>query len=239
MLLAVSDGRSEDAADLLIRLGQRGPAFDAAEFRRRVVQLLSARHDRQPNQFNIGRLVLELARVAAGNGLFVPGELTMLGKTLLQLDEIGEVLDPQFDPNQAIRRNVGELMSQRMLRDATQGSLFGSLLEAKGFVSSLPARLGHILDAVADGELEIKVRSVDAKMVVEGIEKVANRIAAGIVLAALIIGAALLMRVETSFRLFGYPGLAMIFFLAAGAGGFWLVISTFIHDQKSRRGTSR
>ncbi|MEP7083587.1 MAG: hypothetical protein ABI854_02530 [Betaproteobacteria bacterium] len=54
-------------------------------------------------------------------------------------------------------------------------------------------------------------------------------------MAALIIGAALLMRVDTDFRLFGYPGLAMVFFLAAGAGGFWLVISTFIHDQKSRK----
>jgi ABC-type polysaccharide/polyol phosphate export permease len=72
-------------------------------------------------------------------------------------------------------------------------------------------------------------------MVVEGIEKIANRIAAGIVLAALIVGAALLMRVETTWRILGYPGLAMLFFLAAGAGGFWLVISTFIKDSKTAK----
>src|SRR5262249_34835150 len=41
----------------------------------------------------------------------------------------------------------------------------------------------------------------------------------GLVLAALIVGAALLMRVPTNFQLFGYPGLAMICFLAAAAGG--------------------
>jgi hypothetical protein len=58
----------------------------------------------------------------------------------------------------------------------------------------------------------------------EGLEKIANRITAGIVLAALILGAALLMRVETSFRIVGYPGLAMLFFLAAVAGGVWLVV---------------
>ena len=32
----------------------------------------------------------------------------------------------------------------------------------------------------------------------------------------------MIMRVETSFRLFGYPGLAMILFLIAGTGGLWL-----------------
>ena len=86
---------------------------------------------------------------------------------------------------------------------------------------------------------ELRVKWSDAKMIVEGIEKVANRIAAGIVLAALIIGAALLMRVETTFRIFGYPGIAMLFFLAAFAGGFWLVVSTFIRDHKARRKTRR
>ena len=47
------------------------------------------------------------------------------------------------------------------------------------------------------------------------------------------------MRVETSFRMFGYPGLAMLCFLAAAAGGFWLVISIFIQDQKDRKKTKR
>ena len=40
---------------------------------------------------------------------------------------------------------------------------------------------------------------------------------------------------ETSFRILGYPGLAMLCFLAAAAGGFWLVISIFIHDHQRRK----
>ena len=45
----------------------------------------------------------------------------------------------------------------------------------------------------------------------EGLQKIANRITLGLLLAALIIGAAMLMRVETTFRILGYPGLAMLF----------------------------
>jgi predicted unusual protein kinase regulating ubiquinone biosynthesis (AarF/ABC1/UbiB family) len=235
LLLAISEGKSEHAAEMMIRIGQRASNWNAAEFRRKLIQLLALRQDQQLSRINVGRSVLQLALIAAENGLFVPSELTLLGKTLLQLDEIGKVLDPHFDPNEAIRRDVAALMSQRMLRDATQGSALGSALELKGFLSTLPSRLDRTLDAVNNGELEVRVKSVDAQMVVEGIEKIANRIAAGIVLAALIVGAALLMRVETTWRILGYPGLAMLFFLAAGAGGFWLVISTFIKDSKTAK----
>ena len=89
------------------------------------------------------------------------------------------------------------------------------------------------MDSVANAEFEVKVKATDAKMVVDGIRKIANRITAGIVLAALIIGAALLTQVPTTFRLFGYPGLAMICFLAAMTGGFWLLLSIFLQDRES------
>jgi len=54
------------------------------------------------------------------------------------------------------------------------------------------------------------------------------------VLAALIIGAALLMDIQTSFTLFGYPGLAIIFFLLAATGGLVLVFNIFLHDRRMR-----
>ena len=91
------------------------------------------------------------------------------------------------------------------------------------------------MDAIANQELEVKVKSMDAKIVVEGVEKIANRITAGILLAALIMGASLLMQVQTRFRIFDYPGLAILCFLAAATGAFWLVVSILIQDQKGRK----
>jgi ubiquinone biosynthesis protein len=69
----------------------------------------------------------------------------------------------------------------------------------------------------------------------EGMQKVANRIALGLVLAALIVGAALLMDVQTSFQIFGYPGLAILLFLAAAAGGLALAIVILANDIKAKR----
>ena len=70
---------------------------------------------------------------------------------------------------------------------------------------------------------------------IEGLHKIANRVALGLILAALIVGAALLMQVPTSFRILGYPGLAILFFLAAAAGGLALVISILMTDRAKPR----
>jgi len=51
----------------------------------------------------------------------------------------------------------------------------------------------------------------------------------------LIIGAALLMQVETSFRIFGYPGFAMLCFLGVGGGGLFLIIRILMHDRPSKK----
>ena len=123
---------------------------------------------------------------------------------------MGRILDPNFDPNAAIRRNAGEIISSRMGREISQGSVENTLLELKDFTVHLPARLNRIMDALASAELEVKVKATDAKMVVDGIEKVANRVTKGILLASVIIGAALMMRRDTQWNLFGYPGFAML-----------------------------
>ena len=81
-------------------------------------------------------------------------------------------------------------------------------------------------------DFELTVNSPETEQLLAGMRKIANRISAGIVLAALIVGAALLMRVETDFRVLGYPGLAMLCFAGAGAGGVWLVVATFLSDAR-------
>jgi len=234
ILLAIGEGNGETVAEIAIRMGEKLEEFAAPEFRRRITQLVALRRDQGLEQLNVGRSLLEVSGIAQENGLIVPSELVLLGKTMLQLDEIGRILDPTFDTNASIRHNVAALMVRQMRKDLTQGSIYGALLEMKDFTVGLPSRLNRIMDAVTNSELEVRVRSTDAKTFLDGMQKIANRITMGIVLAGLIVGASLLAHVVTPFRLFGYPGLAMLCFIAAAAGGFWLVIRIFVSDYRSR-----
>jgi hypothetical protein len=130
-------------------------------------------------------------------------------------------------------------MNERMKSSLTEAKLFSSLLEVKEFVGSLPSRLNRILDAIGRAELNVKVKPTETHFIMESFQKVANRITTGLILAALIVGAALLMQVQTPFSLFGYPGLAMLCFIAAGGGGFWLVLCILWNDHKSKRRSRR
>lgn len=239
LLVAISDGNGDEAAEVVARISERTEDAAPAEFRRQVTRLVAAKRDQGLEQMNVGRSLFEVSNRARATGLLVPSELTLLGKTLLQLDEIGRILDPRFNPTAAIRRHTTELMSRRMRKDLTRGNFFSSLLETKGFIQALPSRVNRILDAVSNSELEIKVKAVDAKVMLDGMQKIANRITAGLVLAALIVGASLLMRVQTRFQLFGYPGLAILCFIAAASGAFWLVINIFVQDYKSEKKVPR
>jgi predicted unusual protein kinase regulating ubiquinone biosynthesis (AarF/ABC1/UbiB family) len=155
----------------------------------------------------------------------------MIAKALLNLDRIVFTLDPTFDPNAVIRERASEILHRNIIKSMSPGNLLTGVAEVKEFAEKLPNRVNRILDAIGNNELELKVDAIDEKIVLEGLQKVANRITLGLVVAALIVGAAMLMRVETSFRIFGYPGLAMIFFLLAAAAGLILVFNILFYDE--------
>jgi predicted unusual protein kinase regulating ubiquinone biosynthesis (AarF/ABC1/UbiB family) len=239
LLLAVSDNRADDAAKSLLQVGEFRDDADLTGFERGVADIIAQHRQVTARQPQVGRAVLMLLRVAAQNGVRLPPELAMIGKTLLNLDEIGRRLAPQFDPNEAIRRHAAEITEQQMARDFSLNTLFSTAVDLKNFVQHLPSRINRILDLLADNAFQVKVDAIDEARLMEGMQKVANRISLGLVLAALIVGAALMMDIPTTFTLFGYPGLAILLFLAAAAGGVALAVKILVSDITAKRKPSR
>jgi ubiquinone biosynthesis protein len=235
LMLAIADGRGDDAATLAIALGEKRDDFDEPAMRRSVVEMVSRYRQSPIGELNVGRVMLEMARSGGRNGLKLSPDLALLGKTFLHLDEIGRVLDAEFDVNASVRRHATMLMQRRMWKSATPSNLFAAALEVRDFAERLPGRVNRILDALACNDLRLKIEVIDHGSIIDGFQKVANRIALGLVLAALIVGAAMLMRVPTTFTILGYPGVAMLLFLAAAAGGFWMAWTILAGDVRRTR----
>jgi len=231
LLLAISEGRGEEASEVAVTLGEKLPEFNEAGFRRAISALVGRIGHQSIADFQIGRVFLELSSLINDNAMRAPAELTMLGKTLLHLDEVARVLDPALDVNDCVRRNGVDLMSRRMKKMASSGSLIAAVLEGKEFAAKLPGRVNRVLDALAASELKMKVELIDDGAIIDGLQKVANRITLGLILAAMIVSAAMVMRVDTTFRILGYPGFAMILFLLAGAGATYLAVQIVRHDR--------
>jgi predicted unusual protein kinase regulating ubiquinone biosynthesis (AarF/ABC1/UbiB family) len=234
LLLAISEGHGEQAAEIAIKMGEAKPGFQRGDYVRRVTELIAENTTSNLIRLNAGQVVLEITRISADCWFRQAPEFTMIAKTLLNLDRVVYTLDPSFDPNAVIRERGSEILQRNIVTSMAPNNLLSGVVDIKEFVEKLPARVNKILDAAGNNELEFKVDAIDEKVLLDGFQKVANRITLGLVVASLIVGAAMLMRVETSFRIFGYPGLAMIFFLLAAAAGLLLVISILFYDEKPK-----
>ena len=232
LLLAISEVRGEEAAEIAIKMGEPKTGFNRTEYIRRVSELVAENTDASLTRLNAGQVTLEITKISADCWFRLPPEFTMIAKALLNLDRVVFTLEPTFDPNAIIRERASEILQRNIMRSIAPSNLLSGVVDIKEFVEKLPVRVNKILDAVGNNELQIKVDAIDEKVLLDGFQKVANRITLGLVVAALIVGAAMLMRVDTSFRIFGYPGLAMILFLIAAGAGLLLVGSILFYDEK-------
>jgi ubiquinone biosynthesis protein len=235
LMLAISEGRGETAAEAAIKMGEAKEGFDRESFKRRITDLVAGHGDAVLSKHDAGKVTLEIARISADCWFRLPPEFTMIAKALLNLDRVVYTVDPNFNPNLIIRERANELLQQNILKTIAPTNLLAGVVDLKEFAEKFPNRVNRILDAVGNNELRFKVDAIDEKVVLEGLQKVANRITLGLIVAALIVGAAMLMRVETSFRIFGYPGFAMIFFLVAAAAGLGLAFTIVFYDEKRRK----
>jgi ubiquinone biosynthesis protein len=239
LLLAISEGKGDDAADITIKMGEAKTGFDEKMFRHAVSDLVLENQNAQLENLDSGRVVLRIQQIAGESNFRLPSEFTMIAKTLLNLDQVVHTLDPKFDPNFAIRAYADVIMERRFKKSLSAGNLYGTVLELKEFVDKLPGRVNQLVDTLTTNGIRIDADVVDEHALLSSLHKIANRITVGLLLASLIVGAALMMRVETDWRILGYPAIAIVFFLLAAIGAVVLVFNIMFFDEKDKGETDK
>lgn len=229
LLLAISDGDGEEAALILAEMGHPNDGFDPAAFRDDIAHLVSEAVASGPDM-EAGTVLVEMSRLSGVHGLRPPAEMSMIGKALLNLDQATVHLDPDFSPAQAVQDNVSDIFASSL--KTSPGGLLAAAIEAKEFTAQLPKRANRIMDALARGEFHVDVRAIDEERLHTVLQRVANRLVLGLIIAATIIGAAMTMNVSTATTLFGYPAISIVFFVLAVIGGAALALRIVLTDRK-------
>ncbi len=232
LLTAIADGRSAEASSAAQSIGSPRENYDPERCTEEITRIIEDRKNVRVKDLQVGSLVMEVTQICGQNGLRIPDAMFMLGKMLLNLDMIGKILDPDFDPDASLRRHTGAIAQHRIRDQFSLGGILSFLTEVKEMVAETPGRFNSFVKDLAQNQVEFKVNAIDESKLLKGFHRVANRITVGLILSALIIGAAMMMNIESRFTLFGYPGLAIIFFLAAALGGLILVFNILIKDSK-------
>lgn len=236
LLVGMSKKDGDAITDALLEMGDYERSETNLEnFRKNINRLVLETTTTTADEMAIGRIVLQMNKIAADDGIKLAVELNILGKILLNLDQIVAVLTPQYDLQLAIKRFMEKMVNKKMKQELKPENLYGFLLENKKLVENLPGRLNKITEKLAANEFEIKIHALDEKRFSEGFQKVANRITSGLIIASMIIGAALLMRIPSSYSVFGYGILPFIFFLVAIGLGLYLVYDIMFKDENFKK----
>ena len=235
LLFAAVDGRGEEVAGEAIAMSTQLEDFDEARYVREVGQMVSRYAATSGGQSQSeGRLVLELTMLGSHCGLRTPPELSLLGKTLLNLEAVSKALDPDMDVKSVVEDHLEHVMRERLKKSFSPARLASEAMEVQALVREAPRRLSDILGLLAENRLQVRMSGLDDSQLMENVQKVANRISTGIIVAALILASALLMRIEAGPRLLGYPALALVLFLVGAVLGLGIVASALLSDRKAK-----
>ncbi|WMJ71439.1 AarF/UbiB family protein [Stenotrophomonas sp. 24(2023)] len=232
ILFAAVDGRGEEVADDLISISTRLEAFDEERYLRETGQLI-ARYA-ATSSFSEGRVVLDMVRIATASGLRTPPELSLLGKALLNLETVCRLLAPQLETRRIVERQLQHVMRARLKKSLSAANLASEAMELQQLLRDGPRKLTDIMALLAENRLQMKVTGLEESRLMENLQKIANRVSAGIITAALIMASSLMMRVETGWHLFGYPAIAMLLMLIGVVLGLGLIASALLFDRRAR-----
>src|SRR6185312_8788434 len=172
LLLAISEGVGDKAAQFTIKLGEAKTDFDESRFTRKVSDLVTRHQGASMQDIDAGRVVLEITRIAGESNFRMPSEFTMVAKTLLNLDQIVHILDPSFDPKESIRQNAMVIMEQRLQKTFSPTALLRLAVETKGLLEKLPSRISKLVDLISNNELKLQVDAIDEKLLLGAFQKI-------------------------------------------------------------------
>ena len=235
LLFAAVDGRGEQVAAEAVAMGTRLEDFDEERYYRDVGQMVSRYAARSGAQAQSeGRLMLELVRLATACGLRTPPEMSLLGKTLLNLESVAHALDPEMDMKRVVEEHLDHVMRQRLRKSLSPANLASELMEVQELVREAPRKVSDVLSLLADNRMQVRVTGLEESHLLESLHKIANRISAGVVTAALILASAMMMDHEGGPRLVGYPAIALLLFLTGAGLGIAIVVSALLGDRRAK-----
>lgn len=235
LMIGLGNNDGDKVTEVLLSISKyEEKKVDTAAFRRKVVRQIQENEYSQAKDLKTGRAILDINKIAFQLDINLPVELTILGKILLNMDQIIAFLSPKHQLQESVKEYIEHLMKKRMLKDLKSGSILQTLLESKELTENLPTRINKLSENLANNTFKIVVDAIDERRFILALQKVANRITTGLVVAALILGAALLMRIPTSWTILGYPGFAILLFILAASIGLYLVYQILFKDEEEK-----
>ena len=231
VLLFASQGDGDAVAHLCERLFVELPEADLVGYRRAVgdaVLRYAVTHGAAT--LEMGRLLLSLTTIGAKYGLRPPAELSLLGRAMLNLEPALRHLSPILPARELISANLRRLLLEQLRPSASQAEYGMVALDARRALLDAPEQLTRILQTLADNRMRFRIDGLEESHLIENLQKIANRIATGVIAAALFIAGSMLDRTEHGV----HDTLPMLMYGAGAIMSAGLLLSSLRRDRSPR-----
>jgi predicted unusual protein kinase regulating ubiquinone biosynthesis (AarF/ABC1/UbiB family) len=228
LFLAMAENQGDAAAEVLIEIGEHSDTFDRTAYVREVSAVVAKHANETVGDTPAGLVLYQMISIGYSAGLKLPAELTLLAKALFNLDAVTRALDPAFNPSETMRDYATRIANERARRDLSPRRLFQMASATSDLVNALPRRLDTITERMSRNDFAFRIDTPQLPMLLKGMEKIANRIFVGLVLAGLLIASSSLLQY---WRRLGIVCIA----IAAGLG-LWMIATVLINDRKNDSG---
>jgi len=166
-----------------------------------------------------------LINVLIKNGGRIPNNIMVLSKTLLMRDEISRLLDPEHNFADLVEPYIKKIVEKRTSISYIIKEIEKDLQGYERFIKGFPKQVQHILKKVEKGTIKFELEHRGFESLVEELDILSNRLSFSVIIAALIVGSALIIQTRMQPSLFGVPFLGIFGFILAGILGLGLLIS--------------
>ena len=190
-----------------------------------VAEMLQSYDDLRLKDVKIGGLLNDITALMRENNLVLPADLTLLFKTLITLEGLGQQLDPDFHMIDHVTPFVERVIQSRFTPGALVARGRKSLREALEVLADLPRDLRHLLRDARRGRVRVDLDLKRLDHFGHQLDRASNRLTMGILTASLVVGSSIIMTVQGGPQLFGLPLFGLLGFLIAFFNSLWIIFS--------------
>jgi ubiquinone biosynthesis protein len=229
LMQAMVESDSEKLLDAVLRLSGGGFGGVAAEraLEREILEILDVYHSVVLKRLHLGRLMSDILEMFRENGLRLPSDLALMMKALITIEGTARLLYPELDVLAEASPYVRRLAEERWRPGSVWHSLHRTLYSLFEFQKRLPWKLGHIVDLLDRGELNIRFQHENLGAFLRTLETVATRLVSAVIIASLILSSSHLIGSDIR----GLPALGIVGYVISALLGLWLVATTLFKHK--------
>jgi ubiquinone biosynthesis protein len=173
----------------------------------------------------IGKLLHNMLELASQHRLRIPPEIFLMMKAISTVEGVGLSLDPDFDMIAHAEPFIRQVKLSRFSADRLSSDAVSIFAQYMDFVQEFPKDLLEITRTIRQKKFTFMLDLKSMENMLHTHDQISNRISFSIIIAALIIGSALIVISKTPPLFYGISLIGIIGFLAAALMGIWLLVA--------------